>query len=271
MEQFSFRQFNNIQLLICDPIEEIGFKNAFSTRHGGVSDLPVDSLSLGNFSQDGRDKIIENRRRFLSALNAADWHLVTARQVHGSELHAIDSLDDAIKEPVACDALVSNIERTLLAVQTADCLPILLADPATGVFAAVHAGWRGTLTGILARTIEQMQLRYNSHIDNLHVAFGPAIAACCFEVGPEVLAQFRDRYDYANELITKSQADGKAHLDLKGANARQLIDCGIPKDRIYDSKFCTVCRNDLFFSYRFERGAEKAVGRLMGVIGKVSN
>jgi|SRR5262245_11572609 len=271
MEHFSFRQVNNIKLLICDPIEKIGFKNAFSTRHGGVSDLPADSLSLGNFSQDGRDKIIENRRRFLTALDAANWRLVTARQVHGVDLHAVTNQEDSISEPVACDALVSNIERTLLAVQTADCLPILLADPVTGAFAAVHAGWRGTLAGILARTVEQMQLRYNIETDNLYAAFGPAIAACCFEVGPEVLAQFRNQYNYADELIAKSRVDGKAHLDIKGANVRQLIDRGITNDRIYESGLCTVCRNDLFFSYRIERGAERAVGRLMGVIGKASN
>src|SRR5215510_14926326 len=126
MEHFSFRQVNNIKLLICEPIEKIGFKNAFSTRQGGVSELPIDSLSLGNFSQDGREKIIENRRRFLTALDAANWNLVTARQVHGTELHAITSQEDAIREPVACDAMVSDIERTLLAVQIADCLPILL-------------------------------------------------------------------------------------------------------------------------------------------------
>jgi polyphenol oxidase len=271
MDHFSFRQFDNIQLLVCDSLEKIGFKNAFSTRHGGVSNLPVNSLSLGNFSQDGREKIIENRRRFLAVLNAANWRLVTARQVHGTDLHAIMSQEDAIKEPVACDALVSNIERTLLAVQTADCLPILLADPVTGVFAAVHAGWRGTLAGILARTVEQMQLRYNLRTNDLHAAFGPAIGVCCFEVGAEVLAQFRKQYDYADELIAKSRFDEKAHLNLKSANARQLIDRGIPIDRIYDSGLCTVCQNDLFFSYRFERGAEKAVGRLMGVIGKASN
>ena len=270
MNHFSFRQTNKIQLLICDPIEKIGFKNAFSTRHGGVSDLPMNSLSLGSFSQDGREKIIENRRRFLAALNAENWSLVTARQVHGTDLRAITSLEDATSEPVACDALVSGIERTLLAVQTADCLPILLADPATGAFAAVHAGWRGTLAGILARTIEQMQLRFNLEIDNLHAAFGPGIGGCCFEVGPEVLAQFRNQYNYADELIANSRVDGKAHLDIKRANARQLIDRGVPIDRIYESGLCTVCRNDLFFSYRFERGAENPIGRLMGVIGKAS-
>ncbi|MCI0661285.1 MAG: peptidoglycan editing factor PgeF [Acidobacteria bacterium] len=236
-----------------------------------MSELPMNSLSLGNFNHEGREKIIENRRRFLAALDAINWSLVTARQVHGSDLHAITSQEDAISEPVACDALVSNIKRTLLAVQTADCLPILLADPATGAFAAVHAGWRGTLAGILARTIEQMQLRYNLQIDNLHAAFGPGIGSCCFEVGPEVLAQFRNQYDYADELIAKTRVDGKANLDIKRANARQLIDRGVPIDRIYESGLCTVCRNDLFFSYRFERGTERAVGRLMGVIGKAAN
>jgi copper oxidase (laccase) domain-containing protein len=115
-----------------------------------------------------------------------------------------------------------------------------------------------------------MQLRYDSRPEGLCAAFGPAIGACCFEVGPEVLVQFREKYCYTDELIERRQSDGKAHLNLNQANARQLIDCGLQADRIYDSGLCTVCRNDLFFSYRRENGAKTPVGRLMGVIGRQS-
>ncbi len=268
MTNFSFRQRGGIQLLVCEPIERLGFKNAFSMRLGGVSPLPDNSLSLGNFSQDERDNVVENRRRFLAALEADGWPLVTAKQIHSADVRSVADADDALTEPQAADALTANVARIMLAIQTADCMPILIADERTRAFAAVHAGWRGTLAGIVARTVERMQQQYGSRAEDLHAAFGPAICAEVFEVGAEVLEAFRRRYDYAEELFSKLQPNGKGHVNLNLANTRQLIDAGVRPNRIYDSGLCTVLRNDLFFSYRLERGAEKPVGRLMGVIGR---
>src|SRR5262245_23374204 len=268
MEHFSFRHINNLRLLVCDPIERIGFKNAFSTRVGGVSPLPSDALSLGNFRQDERENVIENRRRFLSALDASDWTLVTAKQIHSADVRFVNCAEDARAEPARCDALTANTPRILLAVQTADCLPILIADERTGAFSATHAGWRGTLAGIVARTVARMQQERLSRPEDMYAALGPAISAAVVEVGPEVLAEFRNKFGYAEELISDLQSNGKGHLNLNLANVRQLIDCGLREDRIYDSALCTWLRNDLFFSYRRERGHEKPVGRLMGVIGK---
>ncbi len=243
MEHYSFRQHQGIQFLVCEPIEKIGFTNGFSTRHGGV-------------------------QGFLTALDASEWQLVTARQIHSAIVRSVRNPQS--NEPAACDAITANIERTLLGVQTADCLPVLIADERTGAFAAIHAGWRGTLAGILARTVEQMQQEYDSQPAGLLAAFGPAIGACCFEVGPEVLAQFREKYNYTEELIAKRLADGRAYLDLNRANQMQLVESGLLAERIYESRLCTVCRNDLFFSYRRERGSDQPVGRLFGVIGKAS-
>lgn len=271
MDHFTIRERNNIQLIVCEPIERLGFKNAFSTRVGGVSPLPEDSLSLGNFSQDERENVIENRRRFLEALGAGDWPLVTARQIHSADINLIDDERSIAADPAACDALASNIAGTLLAVQTADCLPVLIADERTGAFAAVHAGWRGTLAGIVARTIGKLQLRFGSDPNDLHVALGPAISAAVFEVGPEVIEAFQREYSYAADLVSNRKQNGKAHLDINLANIRQAVDAGVSENRIYDSGLCTWLRNDLFFSYRRESGAEKPVGRLMGIIGRDRN
>jgi YfiH family protein len=268
MEHFFFRECDGLKLLICEPLENIGFKNAFSTRLGGVSPLPRNALSLGNFSHDERANVIENRRRFLSALNASDWQLVTAKQVHSPDVRSVSDADDAKREPTACDALTANLPYTLVAIQIADCMPILIADERSGAFAAVHAGWRGTLGGIVARTVERMQQAYCSRPADLHAALGPAISAAVFEVGPEVIDAFRYNYAYADELITDLKPNGKGHLNINLANVRQLIDAGLSQERIYDSGLCTWLCNDLFFSYRREHGAEKPVGRLMGVIGK---
>jgi len=268
MTNFAFRQRGEVQLLVCEPMERLGFKNAFSTRSGGVSPLPENALSLGNFSHDERSNVVENRRRFLAATEAGGWPLVTAKQIHSADIRSVVDAEDAMAEPQAGDALTANIASVLLAIQTADCMPILIADERTRAFAAVHAGWRGTLASIVARTVERMQQQYGSRPEDLHAAFGPAICAEVFEVGPEVLEAFREQYVYAEELFSNLQPGGKGHVNLSLANARQLIDLGVPADQIYDSGLCTVLRNDLFFSYRLERGAEKPVGRLLSVIGR---
>ncbi len=272
MTNFSFRQEGEVQLLVCEPLERLGFKNAFSTRLGGVSPLPANALSLGNFSHDERANVIENRRRFLSALKADNWPMVTAKQIHSADIRSVADAEDARSEPQPGDALTANAAGILLAIQTADCMPVLIADERTRAFAAIHAGWRGTLAGIVARTVERMQHEYGSRAEDLHAALGPAICAEVFEVGAEVLDAFRAKYDYAEELFSSlkmiGQPNGKGHINLNLANARQLADAGLRADRIYDCGLCTWLRNDLFFSYRLERGAEKPVGRLMGVIGR---
>jgi YfiH family protein len=268
MTNFAFRQHGEVKFLVCQPLEQLGFKHAFSTRLGGVSPLPAGALSLGNFSQDERVNVIENRRRFLAALDATGWPLVTAKQTHSADVRSVRDADDARGEPVPGDALTANVAKVLLAIQTADCMPVLIADERTRAFAAVHAGWRGTLAGIVARTVERMQQMYDSRPADLYTALGPAICAEVFEVGAEVLDAFRGKYEYAETLFSNLQPNGKGHINLNRANARQLLDAGVRADRIYDSGLCTWLRNDLFFSYRLERGAEKPVGRLMSVIGR---
>ena len=268
MTNFSFRQRGEIRLLVCEPLERLGFKNAFSTRLGGVSPLPANSLSLSNFSHDEGANVIENRRRFMAALGTDGWPLVTAKQIHSADVRSVKDAADALAEARTGDALTANVAEILLAIQTADCMPILIADRRTRAFAAVHAGWRGTLAGIVARTIERMQHEHGSRSEDLHAALGPAICAEVFEVGAEVLDAFRREYRYAEELFSQPQAGGKGHINLNQANARQLTDAGLSADRIYDCGLCTWLRHDLFFSYRRERGAEKPVGRLMGVIGR---
>jgi YfiH family protein len=275
MNDFVFREVNGIWYIVCEPLERAGFVNAFSTRTGGVSELAdhtgnivAGQLSLGNLSQDHRERVLENRRRFLRALGTPDWPLVTARQIHSADVRALKHPDDTHQEPTACDALTAQVPRTLLAIQTADCLPILIVDERTRAFAAIHAGWRGTLAGIVAQTVERMQREYDSRPADLRAALGPAISAANFEVGPEVLDAFRREFHYADELFSKHQPNGKANLDLNRANVRQLTDAGLSADRIHASGLCTIERGDLFFSYRRERGHERPVGRLMSVVGR---
>lgn len=268
MNEFIWRAVGPLQLLVCAPLEQAGFTNAFSTRLGGVSPLPEAALSLGNFRQDSRANILENRRRFQTALNAAAWTLVTAHQIHSADVRTINDVQDAQSAPTECDALTASLPQTLLAAQTADCMPVLLADQRTRAFAAVHAGWRGSLHRIVARTLERMQTDYGTQPADVLAAFGPAIGPCCFEVGPEVVAQFEQAFGFGAAAFSERQLNGKAHLNLSHINRELLRAAGVPAAQIFDCGLCTACRTDLFFSYRRERGAERAIGRLMAVIGR---
>lgn len=270
-ENFELRQRGELSFVVCPPLERAGFLNAISTRHGGISPLPDGSLSLGNFTReqanDQREFVLENRRRFKSAIGANNWTLVLCRQIHSADIRTVQDETDALSDPQPCDALTARMPKTLLGILTADCLPVIIVDERTCAVANVHAGWRGTLAGIVAQTVERMQREYDSRPADLSAALGPAICAKCFEVGPEVLRDFREKYDYADDLIFAEQKTGKGHININQANIRQLLSCGLTPERIYDSALCTVCQNNLFFSHRAERGHERHVGRLLSVVG----
>ncbi len=268
MKNFALRINNNLTFMTCDPLTELGFVNAFSTR---VTDDATQNneFTLGHFSNDQKSRVIANRKKFQDSLECESFTLVTAKQIHSDFIRSIKDENDAKAEPQEGDALTANCPQVLLGIQTADCLPILIVDPKTKAFAAVHAGWRGTFAQIAALTVERMKQEYGSHSEDLHAALGPAICAENFEVGPEILEQFKNKFSYAAKLISKIQPNGKGHFDLNGCNVQQLIDAGLRSEKIYDSALCTVNRNDLFFSYRKERGHERYTGRLMSAVGRV--
>ena len=268
---FYWRERDGVRALICAPLEQDGFTNAFSTRVGGVSSMPREALNLAGFNEDDAENIYENRRRFLK-LFEGQWLLTGCWQVHGIDVRVVHSQDDAKQKPEVlgddqyCDALVSNTPNVLLAVKTADCVPILIGDPVTRAFAAVHAGWRGTSSSILKRAVEELESEYGAQVANLRVAIGPAANACCYEVGSDVIEVFKDRFANADELLTPTR-DGHALINLHQANREHVISAGVPADRIHLAPFCTMDRNDLFFSYRQEKKLHGRVGRLMSVIG----
>jgi YfiH family protein len=272
MDSFRFDKVGPLLLLRCLPLERVGFRHAFSTRSGGVSPLPVDVLHLGMTEADREDARVligENRRRFLASLALDDWTLQTASQVHSATVKVITCRAPAGEGLPTADALVTQLPRVALGIQAADCLSLLIADPIGGAVAAVHAGWRGTVGKIVARTLETMQQSCGTDPADVLVALGPAIGPCCFEVGNEVIEQFETINPRTRtHLLSAPRADGKAHLDLNLANCHQLIEAGVPSPQIYDCKYCTVCHNDLFFSYRAERGKERPVGRHLAIIGR---
>jgi hypothetical protein len=262
---FLWRERNGIQLLVCEPLEQEGFSNAFSTRLGGVSPMPEGDLNLAGFADDAAENIHENRRRFLAAFDG-EWRLTACWQVHGSDVRVVRDYDDARNDEERCDALTTSAPGVLIGVKTADCVPVLLADRKTGAVAAIHAGWRGTLAGIVGETLVRMRTEFGTNPSDVLAAIGPAALSCCYEVGPDVIEAFESKFENAAELFTDTH-ENHALVDLHRANKEQLMEAGVQPESIYTAPICTMCRTDLFFSYRREKPQYGKTGRLMSVIG----
>jgi YfiH family protein len=263
---FVWRERGKVRALACHALERAGFSNGFSTRLGGVSPMPRDALNLAGFHEDAAENIHENRRRFLSLFDN-QWQLTAVWQMHSADVRVVHDKEDARSDEVRCDALTTGAPGILLAVKSADCVPIILGDTRTGACAAVHAGWRGTVARIVERTIERMNTEYGTRAEDLRAAIGPAAGACCYEVGAEVIEAFRSNFNDADSLFQPTR-EGHALVDLQRANRNQLVQSGVHPDRIHTAPFCTMCRTDLFFSYRREKSVLGRVGRLMSVIGR---
>ena len=257
---------NGVRALSCEPLEREGFANAFSTRGGGVSPFPEGSLNLAGFDQDAAENILENRRRFVSTLGG-DWRLAACWQVHGDAVLVVRSAEDTRSESERCDALATNLKGVLLGVKTADCVPVVLGDARTGACAAVHAGWRGTLAGIVTRALERMREEFGTDPADVRAAVGPAALGCCYEVGGEVVEAFRAKFKDSDTLFAPTAA-GHALVNLHEANRRQLVAAGVEPGRVHLLPLCTMCRTDLFFSYRQDRKLHGRTGRLLSVIGR---
>lgn len=263
---FYWRERNGVKALICRPLEEKGFVNAFSTRLGGVSPFPANDLNLAGYDEDSAENIAENRRRFLSLFDE-DLLLTTVHQVHGDMVKTVRTLDDAANTDERFDALVSDLSGILVGVKTADCVPVLLGDPVSGAFAAVHAGWRGTVESIVAKGVAKMKENFDTNPENLICAIGPAATCGSYEIGQDVIDAFEKNFVSCGKYFTPTRS-GHALIDLHLANKDQLIAAGVQEKNINTAPFCTMKRTDLFFSYRIEKKKYGKTGRLLSVIGK---
>ena len=182
-----------------------------------------------------------------SAIPALFENLATLKQAHSGSCISADGRSGVLGQG---DALLEDAPGAVIAVKTADCVPILLVDERNRAVAAVHAGWRGTVARIALRAVQAMSRRFSTDPRDLDAAIGPAIGGCCYEVGPEVAAQFGLK--------------GRAHIDLAAANRGQLLESGVTAERIYASNLCTMCRLEEFHSFRRDR---QAAGRLYSFAG----
>ncbi len=242
-------------------LEEPGFaRHGFSTRRGGVSEGRFRSLNLGRAKGEAPENVAENRRRFFEATDFTAGRLVEVKQVHGRDVLVAERVSPGEK---ACgDALITNVSGLGVAVQTADCIPVLIADARKTAVAVVHAGRKGVAGGVLSVTIERMREEYGCDPRDMRAAMGPAISGNRYEVGEECLPPFRERHRNWREFATPLGRD-KWLLDLPLAARLQLASAGIPEDRIGAPGPCTFSESSKFFSYRRD-GPQ--TGRLLSVV-----
>ena len=227
---------------------------AESTRHGGISPAPFQSLNLGINTADTTENVIENRRRFFTALGTDASQLASSLQIHGTNV--LYATQPGHYE--GYDALITDQPGLLVGVTVADCVPILVYDRQTHAVAAIHAGWRGTVGNIVTQTLARMQKQFGTQPTHCSAYVGTCIDECSFEVGAEVAAQFSASFV---RVDTHTQ---RSFVNLKAANQHQLLSIGIPNAQIEVSAFSTVLHNADYFSYRKEGGQ---TGRMLAVIG----
>ncbi|HTT17640.1 MAG TPA: peptidoglycan editing factor PgeF [Candidatus Sulfotelmatobacter sp.] len=267
--------------------------HGFSTRVGGFSRAcGRGDLNLGFTNDDSRTTVARNREAFLKKLGALRrtrkghvlWPIVTLRQIHSDLIRHIESVPE---EPLTGDGMITRASGLLLAIQTADCLPVIIVDTRNHAVGVFHAGWRGTVKRIAEKGVGEMIRCFGSRPKNLRAVIGPGIQGCCYEVGEEVRTKFESQFRYADRLFREvkesdpvrekypllfltARAPGhgellrKIFLDLLEANRQQLLAAGVPRTSIEASPLCTNCHPELLFSYRAERGK---TGRMMGVAG----
>ena len=262
--------------------------HGFSARTGGVSRAyGKGDLNLGYTKEDKRADVDQNRAIFLKALKSSRTPLVTLRQIHSDVIQLVDEMN--ANRAFIGDALLTGSPGLLIAIQTADCLPVIVADPKRKAVGVFHAGWRGTYRRIVEKGVGAMQMHFGSRAADLVAAIGPGIHECCYEVGEEVRDKFASQFEYGADLFREwadsdpvrekypmlfltARAPGHSYgllpkkilLDLVEANRRQLLEAGVKAKNIEASPLCTNCNPDKLFSYRAEKGK---TGRMMAVVG----
>ncbi len=244
---------------------EVRFSHCFSTRIAGKDG----ELDLG-LPRHGRpiEKVIENYRRICSAIGIDYRNLVFSNQVHEDVIRYVseENRGEGIEKPICdsgYDGLITQSPKVGLVTLYADCVPVIFYDPVRNTIAASHAGWRGTVKRIAAKTVRMMCDSYGSSPGNIIACIGPSIGPCCFEVEENVADEFRSEFSFWPEIIHSHAGEAKKKIDLWMANFLQLVEAGVREDNICTAGLCTVCNNDIFFSYRADKGRKGSLAAIM--------
>jgi YfiH family protein len=254
---------SSLQFIRSSLLDVDGVAHGFTTRPGGVSEGPYDSLNLTRSRGDAAEHVSENRRRVRTALGVD--HLVFATQVHGNNVLRIDAAAKGEQPAGEGDALMTDQPGLGLACQTADCTPILLFDPSNRAIAAIHSGWRSTVLNVIGQTVNAMAIAFGTTPASLIAAIGPSISAKNYRVGSEVADQFERQF---SEVTGPRDSTGGVQLDVGAACHQQLLDAGVADTKITRSPICTYDAESTLFSARraHHQGQSGVFGGQAGII-----
>lgn len=234
-------------------------KHAFFTRIGGTSQPPFESLNTDPFGGDDTIAVSNNLLKIADIMGVDFSRLVGVKQVHGNEVYKVEAGAMSARNMKA-DAIITEATDVAISIKTADCVPILLIDPANNAIGAIHAGWRSTVQNIVSKTLSAMTESYGTDPSKLVALIGPHIKPCCFTVSSEVTEEFKNAFPNNNSIIEDDS------IDLGRANLQQLLDSGVQESNITTEGGCTHCNEEEFFSHRRDGSGDTSTGRQISII-----
>lgn len=240
------KQKNGIQYLQFNNLLNIkDIKHFSTTRIGGISEGKLESLNTGYTVNDNPKNVTANLDSLAKTIGITRSQFVSPKQTHSKNIGIVNSTTDLFPNT---DALITNKKDICIFVRTADCVPILLFDPVQKAAAAIHSGWKSTIQEISMHTIQLMQKEFGSKAKDIIAGIGPSIGPKVYEVGPELVKQFSERY--GQEHISKIPNSDKGLLNLWSVNKQILIESGIPEKQVEVAEICTFSNPELFYSAR---------------------
>jgi YfiH family protein len=264
------RAINGVWFGLFTHLSHLGLKHGVSTRLGGLSAAPYAALNLGLKSGDDPDKVRLNRDLFCRAVGVDYGRAVTCQQVHGDRIHLAQAADAGrgarshSAAIAASDALITDQPGLPLILFFADCVPVLIYDPVRRAVGLSHAGWKGTVAKIAAKTVLAMGVHYGTRPADCHVGIGPSIGPCCYEVDAPVIEALQAAFCGTWRDMVVPRGD-RWLLDLWHANRHQLEEIGVPRSRIDISGVCTAENTELFYSHRAENGLTGRHGAIISL------
>ncbi len=265
---FKINKNNKLVYLTVPSLEQTNLVNhCFTTKQGGVSSSYFSTLNTSIFKQDNKENVLKNLNTVCSAIGIDYKRLVSTYQTHSDEVYVVEENDIGRGiaregEAILADALVTNLRRVPIITYYADCVPIYLVDTVNNAIGLVHSGWKGTIQKIVEKTLFKMKEIYSTDPANCLVAIGPSLEKDCFEVDYDVAEQFISIFGNDNSFITYKE-NGKYYIDLWKINTDMLINLGVKKENITVSGLCTKCNEELFFSYRRDKGKTGSLSAIM--------